>query len=117
MKKNHWILPGIMLSNDKEISSFIVKMVCAEFDVSEEDLLGVVRKRRFVDARRICGYLIHKRTRSMSLREMADILKARDHSSILYYINTTQDLMGSEPQINNTVKRLLSDLDGLISYS
>jgi len=63
----------------------LVETLCADLDVTAEDIIGKVRKHHLVKARaRICHHL---RERGYSLTDVARRMK-RDHTTILYLLNT-----------------------------
>lgn len=63
----------------------LVGALCADLDVTADDIIGKVRKRHLVKARaRICHHL---REQGYSLTDVARRMK-RDHTTILYLLNT-----------------------------
>ena len=89
-------------------ASAITATVFNYFGVNLEERTGTNRKRECVKARQISMYIIRKKTRA-SLVSIGKYFK-RDHSTVIYAIETTQDLMETDNNYKKEVDRLLNFL-------
>jgi len=69
----------------KITSDEIIDVVLEFYKISREDLLGSKRKKSIVIPRQICVYLLRKYT-DLSLKEIAEIMRRKDHSTIIHAI-------------------------------
>lgn len=72
----------------------IIKIVRSEFVVSEDELKSKSRKREIVIPRQIAMHIIKERT-VMSLKAIGIVFN-RDHSTVIFAINTVNDLIETD---------------------
>lgn len=76
----------------------VMALVCFNYQLTEEQLISKTRKRNFVLARMICMKLIRSNT-SMILEDIGNVFN-RDHSTVLYSIDTLNDLIETDNNIS-----------------
>lgn len=88
-----------------ETFSAILKMVCDEYLVSPDDVLGRSRKKEHREPRQVCHYLMKKHTKA-SLAEIG-VFTLKDHATVLHSTKVVE----SEKEINKDFKNRVNDLD------
>ncbi len=83
----------------------IAKLVAEHFSVPVEKLSSKTRKRSVVIARQLSMYLAKNYTKS-SLKTIGDNFGGKDHSTVIYSINTVRDLIDTDNLFKNTVAEL-----------
>ena len=86
----------------------IIYLVSKEFGVSVNDVKGQCRKRIFTVARQSAIFFIRKYT-NKTFMQIAEMFN-RDHSSIIYSVNTVNDFM----QTDKEYKKQMVKLDAII---
>lgn len=81
---------------------FIIDAVCRKFGVTEEELKSRVRKRRIVEARQVCMYLLKKKTK-LTLKAIGDLFD-RDHTTVMHSDQTVKDLMAIDKEYKIAVE-------------
>lgn len=79
-------------STDMDKAVTIREIVCDHFKVSTDDVQSAVRKRELVVPRQVCMYFIKLKT-TLSLKEIGALFGNRDHATVIYAINTINDLI------------------------
>lgn len=67
------------------------------------------RKREFVDNRRIAGYFLYKYTDG-TYDEIADTLNVQNHTNVIHYVNSMENLIGTNPFITAAHREIESKL-------
>ncbi len=80
----------------------VLKAVCAEFDISEKDLLGRQRKREIVRPRHVAMYLLREQTDS-SLVEIGRTMGGRDHTTVLHGIERIENDLETDTQLRSRI--------------
>ena len=88
----------------------IAKLVADHFAVPIEKLHSNTRKREIVTARQLSMYLAKHFTKS-SLKEIGSDLGGKDHSTVIYSINTVKDLIDTDPLFKDTVAELTKKVE------
>jgi chromosomal replication initiator protein len=83
----------------------IQKLVASHFNLDVSNLSGKTRRRQVVFARQLSMYLAKNMT-DKSLKAIGETFGGRDHSTVIYSINTVQDLMETDTMIKGTVSEL-----------
>lgn len=83
----------------------IAKLVADHFQVPIETLSSKTRKRQVVIARQLSMYLAKNYTKS-SLKTIGDNFGGKDHSTVIYSINTVRDLIDTDSIFKDTVAEL-----------
>lgn len=91
----------------------VIKIVCEHFNINPLDILNQCRKREFVMARQISIYFIKQKTK-LTLKEIGNIFDGRDHATVIYSINTVNDLIDTDRKFAKTVTELEHLLLGLL---
>lgn len=63
------------------------------------------RTRDIVDFKKCVGYLLKKHTRK-SLSEIGKVFGHYDHSTVIHWIKSWQDIIDTEPQLKRLTKRI-----------
>jgi chromosomal replication initiator protein len=77
---NYWSRVGIDYSS-KTIQT-VMEMVCNHFEISQQQLKSKCRLRKFVEARSIISYILHRKYKLTSI-EVGHKLN-RDHATVLH---------------------------------
>ncbi|MGA0232866.1 MAG: chromosomal replication initiator protein DnaA, partial [Saprospiraceae bacterium] len=81
----------------------IARLVAEHFDVPIETLSSKTRKRQVVIARQLSMYLAKNYTKS-SLKTIGDNFGGKDHSTVIYSINTVRDLIDTVAELEKKVE-------------
>lgn len=84
----------------------IMMAVCVALRVEKKALIGRGRPRELVEARHIAFYLMRKLT-GLTLTQIGEIFN-RDHSTVIYGIETCEDLMEVDIPFQRKVYRVKS---------
>lgn len=88
----------------------IAKLVAEHFEVPIEKLSSKTRKRSVVIARQLSMYLAKNYTKS-SLKTIGDNFGGKDHSTVIYSINTVRDLIDTDTLFKDTVAELVKKVE------
>lgn len=83
----------------------IIELVCDQLIVTEKELMGMNRYRRFVEARQIVGWFARRYT-NLSLQAIGNVVGNRDHTTVLYGIRNIDRLMLSSDWMKKTIDKL-----------
>lgn len=90
----------------------IIDLVCSHFKVDKSSALGQCRKREFTLARQISCYFIKQKT-TLSLKAIGALFDGRDHSTVIYAIQTINDLIDTDRKFAKTMVVLEDMLSGV----
>lgn len=79
--------------------TFIIQEVCRFFNLRIEDVVGEKRKRELVIARQLSMFFLKEFT-TLSLKKIGGMLGGRDHSTVIYAMNTVNDLCDTDASFN-----------------
>ena len=100
-------LNHIVSESEKEVNiDSIIAVVTEHFQVRIADLKSKSRLRNIVIPRQIAMYLTKELT-NLSLKSIGYHFGGRDHSTVIHAIQTVNDLMDTDREIDNTVKKLM----------
>lgn len=111
---NYWVIPimkyrnGVprpRVSSEYDVEA-IIGTVCNYYKLSDDVLCMKSRKRVNVQARQICMYLIRKYT-LLTLKETADRLGGRDHTTTIHSVQTIQDFISTNDPITEDIKEII----------
>lgn len=113
VKVSAWVLPGLMkeykvhLKPVLDATSFdgIIDIVSAETNISHKLIKARNRKFDVVLARQLFFYFAKKYTRS-SARAIGKFAGNRDHSTVLYGIQSINDRIDTDPDFRERVKKV-----------
>ncbi len=80
----------------------IIAAVCAEFDLSRQQLLSETRIQRIVEPRQVAMLLTRTLT-NLSLNEIGQVFGGRDHGTVLHAVNVISNRMVTEPALRAQV--------------
>ncbi len=99
-------LNHIVSESEKEVNiDSIISVVTEHFQVRIADLKSKSRLRNIVIPRQIAMYLTKELT-NLSLKSIGYHFGGRDHSTVIHAIQTVNDLMETDREIENAVKKL-----------
>ena len=83
----------------------VLQVVCDEYNVSNDDLLGNSRKREISQARQIAMFLMRSHT-DLSLPKIGDAFGGKDHTTVLYSCEKVTQLQQKDPQVARQLQQL-----------
>lgn len=83
----------------------IIDVICSHFDLDKDKVFGQSRKRELVLARQLSMTFIREKT-TLSLKEIGAMFDNRDHSTVIYAMQTIQDLIDTDRKFARTVAEL-----------
>jgi chromosomal replication initiator protein len=96
-------------SIDPHKFDYVTKAVFEKLNVDLSEISSHCRSRHCVEARHISMYLLKIKTRA-SLKSIGIYFGGRDHSTVIYAIQTVNDLMETNKFFKRTVDELLEVL-------
>lgn len=102
IKKNRYILVNP--------SFVIIKLVCREFDITHEQIIGKERKRKFVEPRQAAMKLIKDYT-NKSLKDIGNIFSGRDHTTVIHALKTVPDIIGQDKVYRRAYNNVERDIN------
>ncbi len=101
-------LNHIVTESEKEVNiDSIVQVVTEHYQVRIADLKSKSRLRSIVIPRQVAMYLAKELT-NLSLKAIGYNFGGRDHSTVIHAIQTVNDLMDTNTEMRDTVKKLLT---------
>jgi chromosomal replication initiator protein len=101
------ILRNIIADSEKEVSiDSIIELVTQHFKISIADIKGKTRLREVVFPRQVAMYICKEMT-NLSLKSIGYHFGGRDHSTVIHAIQTVNDLMDTEKDVDSTIKKLM----------
>lgn len=82
-----------------------LKEICRQFKISKEEITGRRRTKEINRPRQIAMYLLRETT-SLSLEKIGELLGGRDHSTVLYGLETIEGKMRNDPLLQNQINVL-----------
>jgi len=111
------VLRNFISEARKEITiEFIEKLVAEFYSIEVEKLKDKTRKRNVVVARQTGMYLAKNYT-NLTLKSIGNYFGGRDHSTVLYSINTVENLMGVDQRYLDEIQEIEKKLEMSFSYS
>lgn len=89
----------------------IIQTTCRRWSVTYEEILSRCRKRELCFARMTIGRFLRKYT-ALSLAEIGKLIN-RDHSTIIYYLNS----FDVEYRYNDTFRNFVKNIESEIIYN
>ncbi|MEM6446690.1 MAG: chromosomal replication initiator protein DnaA [Cyanobacteria bacterium P01_D01_bin.123] len=83
----------------------VFDVICEEFNLSAEDLLGSSRKRDISQARQIAMYLMRHHT-GLSLPKIGEAFGGKDHTTVLYSCDKVTQQQKKNPQLARQLQQL-----------
>lgn len=100
-------LRHIVKDSEREVTiDGIIDAVSEQYKIRIPDLKGKSRLREIVLPRQVAMYLAKELT-NLSLKSIGYHFGGRDHSTVIHAIQTINDLMDTDREINSTVNKLL----------
>lgn len=92
-------------TNDQFRKETITRIVFQQFKVEYGLKDSELRLREQVQARQVAMFFVKKHTR-LSLKQIGNFFGGRDHSTVIYAINTVNDLMDTNKFFNKKVNEI-----------
>ncbi len=106
------ILKDMISAVQKKITiNDILQIVCEEFSITITDIKAKKRSKTYLFPRQIAIYLARELT-DMSLPELGIAFGGKDHTTILHSYNKIKKLISENPNVRNTVDKLILKLEG-----
>ena len=86
----------------------IIQRVCAAFDITRKELLGVSRLRRVIVPRQVAMYLA-RRSGKLSWPRIGAAFD-RDHSTVMHACRKVEEAVKTDPKLNGMVRQLKKEL-------
>jgi chromosomal replication initiator protein len=100
------VIRNLVSEVNREITiDYIQKSVAEYHKIASEKLTGKTRKREVVIARQVAMYLCKQLT-DKSLKVIGDEFGGRDHSTVIYSCNSTQEMMDSDLNFRERVDEI-----------
>ncbi|MFN3848235.1 MAG: chromosomal replication initiator protein DnaA [Spirosomataceae bacterium] len=100
-------LRHLVKDTEREVTiDTIIDAVVEQYKVRIADLKGKSRLREIVLPRQVAMYLAKELT-NLSLKSIGYHFGGRDHSTVIHAIQTINDLMDTDKEINSTVSKLI----------
>jgi chromosomal replication initiator protein len=90
-------------------ANWIVYVVCNYYKISPLKISEKTNKREIVKARQIAMYFLDKYTK-MSLAAIGEKLGGKNHSTVIYGIQTVEDLIYSDKDFKQQIAEIENDL-------
>ncbi len=87
----------------------ILLEISRTYNVSIDDLKGASRRNAISNARKISMHIIREVT-GMSMEEIGEQFGGRDHSTVVYAINTVQKMMKNEPHTKEMIEDVIKNI-------
>ena len=105
-----YVIPGlkkhVTISKATRLSdALIIDAIIDYREQTREKVFGSSRKQNLVHTRRLIFWFL-KRMTSLSLVQIGKSVGGRDHTTVIYSIQTLEDLMQTEPDIRREVDYL-----------
>ncbi len=101
-------LRNIVLNEEKEVTIDTIQEVVADhFEVTIADMKSKSRKKESVYPRQLAMFLAKEYT-DLPLKSIGYHFGGRDHSTVIHSIQSINELMGSDPDVEETVQKLRS---------
>lgn len=84
------------INRDIPLAKYIIEAACILANITEDEFKGPCRKREYCEARQIAVKLIRDKCRSLSFDFIGKMIGGRDHSTVIYSIETANDLIISD---------------------
>ncbi len=95
-------------------AAHVMQVVCEDYGVTREDLLGSSRKRAISQARQVAMYLMRHYTK-LSLPKIGDALGGKDHTTVLYSCEKVTQTQKQNLQFCKQIQQLTDKLRILAS--
>lgn len=100
------VLKHIVHEIDTEVSiDYLQKIVTEYYHVSLESLKSKTRKKEIVIARQVVMYLAKQYT-NHSLKSIGYYCGGRDHSTVIYALQSVNDMLDTEPQFRSSLEEI-----------
>ncbi len=87
----------------------ILLEISRTYNVTVDDLKGQSRRSAISNARKISMHIIREVT-GMSMEEIGEQFGGRDHSTVVYAINTVQKMMNNEPHTKEMIEDVIKNI-------
>ena len=92
-------------------ASDVITLVADDYGLSTADILSAKRKKSFVEPRQTAMYICNKLTK-LSMPEIAESFRRKDHTTVLHAIRKIEKLCGEDKEYKQRVFGLMDKLRG-----
>lgn len=100
---------------EQERAQDIVKTICDTLKISVEDVESQWRKREVTLCRHVCIHFVKYKTK-LSLKAIGQLLGGRDHSTVIYGLETYDDILETDKSFRELMIKMESILTGSKEY-
>lgn len=101
-------LKNIVMNEEKEVTIDTIQEIVADyFDIAIADMKSKSRKKENVYPRQLAMFLAKEYT-DLPLKSIGYHFGGRDHSTVIHSIQSINELMGNDPDVDETVQKLRS---------
>jgi len=101
-----------MISEKAEIVTLesIMKKVCEAYNITKTQIMDKTRKRNIAFARQIAMYLSNLLITQLSLKEIAQYYKRKDHTTVLHAKKTIEEKFKQDNDFRIEIEQIIKDI-------
>ena len=84
----------------------VIKTVCDNYHVSQEELSSNSRKRAIVQARQVAMYLAHEHVKDVTLTRIGEYIGNKDHTTVLHSCKTVKTQLEIDKELQSEVAEI-----------
>ena len=85
----------------------IIDLVCKNYNVTKEDMIGKKKKKEIVDPRQICMYIITELL-DVPLKAIGEAFGGRDHTTVIFARDKISDRMKKDKELRTDVEDIIA---------
>lgn len=93
----------------------VINYICLEYKIEKYKVLSESRKKEYAIIRHIIAYMLRKHFPELILKDIANKITRKDHSTIIHSINYIKDQMYINRKFKEEMKLLSYHIDDLIN--
>lgn len=106
-----WVIPGVEEQKNLDVYDYIIKLVCARFEVKEKIVMSKTRKVIYCLPRQIIMSLIKKNFPKIAMAKIGHRCGGYDHATVLHacramsnYVETNKDFRTNYSYLDGVIK-------------
>ncbi|MBP5323677.1 MAG: chromosomal replication initiator protein DnaA [Bacteroidaceae bacterium] len=88
----------------------IIKSVCDNYHVTNEELSSTSRKRNIVLARQVAMYLSHKHVKNITYARIGEYIGKKDHTTVLHSCTQVIQQMGYDKKLSSSISTIEKEI-------
>ncbi len=97
-------------SNSKITLDLVRKHVCNLYNLNQETIFSKTRKREIAFPRQVAMYLSNLYIPSLSLKEIANYYKLKDHTTVIHAIRSIKSQLEDNEEVSHQVQHLMEQI-------